>query len=183
MNLHLSSAALILAIISAPLHAHSRLSMPAARTSTDAMTQAILDGGGLDFDAPCGENSDIPPGQPTARWRAGSDQTVTVDHQIFHGDERYQFYVSADGGVNFEEVSAPQTTDDTSIPYQTGGVQASDTGAVALRIGLPPTAGVVVLRYTDGEYFSCADIELTATTPLLSDAFESGDTQAWTPTP
>ena len=165
-----------------PLLGHSRLVRPPARTSTDQGTQDLLDGGGLNFDVPCGENSAIPPVSPPAvMWFAGADQTVTLQHHVLHGGERYQFFVSFDAGTTFDEVSVPQTADGGAITYQQSGVPATAPGMVNIRIGLPSTVGTAILRYTDGDYFSCADILLIADTPLFSDGFESGDTQSWSP--
>lgn len=182
MNNTTPLALLLIACASAaPVASHSKLLQPPARTSPDPGTQNTLDGGGLNFDAPCGDPMDIPPSTPTATWTAGSDQTIVIDHRVFHGPEVYQLFVSYDGGSTFNEVSAPQLPAPGAVSYQTGGISSIGTGIISIHVGLPSDVGQAVLRYTDGEYFSCADITLQSGDPVFADGFETGDTTAWAP--
>lgn len=169
-------------LIPLPLLSHSRLVTPSPRTSSDPSTQSTLDSGGLNFSFPCGPVDLIPPGAPTATWMAGEDYTVTFDHRVDHGGELIQFLVSYDGGMTFDDLEAPAQAMTGTTSYVQGGIPAPPgTGLENIRLKSPTTpAASVVLRFTDGTYFSCADITISgAGGSISSDGFETGDISGW----
>lgn len=176
------SIATLIVCGAAPLSSHSKLVAPTPRTSSDPSTQNTLDGGGLNFTFPCGPEGLIPPGTPTVTWMPGQDYTVTFDHIVDHGGETIQFLVSYDGGMTFDDLSAPSQPLGGTTSYVTGGIAAPPgTGLADIRLKAPDLpAASIILRFTDGTYFSCADITIAAASGgIFADGFESGDLANW----
>lgn len=175
--------ATLITCLAVPLFSHSKLVTPAPRTSSDPSTQNTLDGGGLNFSFPCGPMDLIPPGAPTTTWMAGEDYTVTFDHIVDHGGETIQFLVSYDGGMTFDDLGAPSLPLGGTTSYVTGGIAAPPgTGLANIRIKAPNIAAAsIILRFTDGTYFSCADITIAGPSGggIFADGFETGDLAAW----
>ena len=179
-RLSLTILTLTFVLVSSAALSHSRLFTPVPRSSTDAGLQGLLDSGGLDYADPCGPPDLIPVGAATATWVADSDQEIIIDHRVNHGVEKLQFFVSYDGGATFGELRAPSQFQSGSISYVEGGLPAPDgRGIRSFLVKAPPNkSDSVVLRYTDGTYFSCADIEVTGSgigvDLIFDNGFESG---------
>ena len=178
------SVGLLVAVIASEIAwAHSKLVSPAPRAAAaESGLEGTVEGGGLNFGAPCGPDglNEIPPGAPTATLTIGMDVVFVFETVVNHGDELVQLFVSTDDGETFDELSAPATAQGGELAYVPGGISVPDgTGLRDLRASLVDLpAGPAILRYTDGEYFSCADV-LLSSGAIFSDGFEDGGTTNW----
>ena len=159
-----------------PLQAHMRLDYPPPRTSGDPGVQQNIDDGYLYTSPPCGDNSLIPVGAPTASFSAGSNVVMITDILQTHGGQKLQLFVSYDD-VTFIELEAATEILPNSIPYPAGGLVSPPTGKTRLAVRLPDQAAQrATLRAWDNyAFFMCADVELltNGTDDVFLDGFES----------
>jgi len=165
-----------MALTVSPLQAHMRLDYPLPRTSGDPKVQQNIDNGYLFTSPPCGDNSLIPVGAPTASFPAGTNVVMIVDILQTHGGQKLQLFVSHDDEMFTELEPATEILPD-SIPYPAGGLVSPPSGKSRLAVRLPVQAAqrVTVRAWDNYAFFMCADVELRTndTDDVFDDSFES----------
>ena len=169
----------LLALSASTATAHLKLLVPMPRSSDDPNVQSQIDIGYIYSSPPCGDLSDIPVGEPTARLIAGSDAVISVEIHQQHASQVIQLFLSYDDET-FSELTSPSAPIAGAVNYPDGGFVAPPRGTTHLAVALPQqTSQRATLRAWDNyAFFSCSDVEVVSTL-VFEDGFEAGDLGKW----